>query len=809
MDQTSKIPVLSVYDENGNRIPIPAIAGKTAYAYAKDGGYTGTEAAFAAKLAHEIPVRTSQLTNDSNFATKNEIPVVTQNTGDDEEKVMSQAAVTAALENLTTLPYGGSKEWLETNGDKTQLYQIDGYVWGYVESDGWTQSGTQFIVVSSENQMTNAGGTEYLLRSDDEGTVYSYTEASGDTGVPSYDSLPTNANEGDIVAVGGRKYKASLSTVTVEHNAYDPNTASFNKRLNSDGAERNLGGALLLPRIEQAYDASCVIAIKGIEKLVKNYGSYGIINYFKADGTHIGQLTIEACKDAVNSGYISSSFSGTPPVSFYLFNYNDTLDTSETAYIYLKLGIATDGTSISASDCEGLVVNFSNKNTTETKTTWTDIGAYTPPVAAGWNATDEKYTVIDSLSSAANSGESAVYSVDGFLYSYIGGAEWVQMSKYNAPTLSIDRELSESSTNAIQNKIVTENFNEIRATTKTHADELTAIKERIGNIATIPTWWQDSVAECISKVKTLQSGRNCVTFPFFSDNHENTGYAGVLIAAVMKECGIPYCFYGGDTIGSGLIPDEATMVAQDKRFDEMMSPISDGRFCRAVGNHDGFWKVSSDEKHGYTRKQVYELFLRAEGVGQNKHFGGDGTYYYVDDIASKVRWVVLDTNPEPVGSAAEIIDEVQLAWLQNTALSFSDNGWGVIVISHCPISNHYHAHVRNAADVIAVVNASGADVIGWYSGHVHRDRIYTYTAINSGDNIRGDDGEPLGFTQVTITSDNTSIAYRNDDGTDSPTKHPIGNDDLSHAIDFVTINKDTRTVHLTRLGIGEDRSYTY
>lgn len=61
----------------------------------------------------------------------------------------------------------------------------------------------------------------------------------------------------------------------------------------------------------------------------------------------------------------------------------------------------------------------------------------------------------------------------------------------------------------------------------------------------------------------------------------------------------------------------------------------------------------------------------------------------------------------------------------------------------------------------------------------------------------------MGFTQVTITSDHTSIAY------DDATKHTVANDDKSHAIDFVTINKTTRSVNITRLGIGEDRSYTY
>lgn len=46
--------ILKVKDQNGNIIEIPAIQGnngKSAYEYAKEGGYTGTEAEFMASLA--------------------------------------------------------------------------------------------------------------------------------------------------------------------------------------------------------------------------------------------------------------------------------------------------------------------------------------------------------------------------------------------------------------------------------------------------------------------------------------------------------------------------------------------------------------------------------------------------------------------------------------------------------------------------------------------------------------------------------------------------------------------------------------
>lgn len=43
--------------------------GKTAYEYAQDAGYTGTEAEFSENLAAEVPTKTSQLINDSGFIT--------------------------------------------------------------------------------------------------------------------------------------------------------------------------------------------------------------------------------------------------------------------------------------------------------------------------------------------------------------------------------------------------------------------------------------------------------------------------------------------------------------------------------------------------------------------------------------------------------------------------------------------------------------------------------------------------------------------------------------------------------------------
>ena len=339
------------------------------------------------------------------------------------------------------------------------------------------------------------------------------------------------------------------------------------------------------------------------------------------------------------------------------------------------------------------------------------------------------------------------------------------------------------------------------------SNRVTILETSVGNEIVVPTVWEEAVQTCISAIKEKQVGKNCITFPFFSDNHQRLGHAGVLIAKVMQECNIPYCFYGGDSISNDYIANESIMIAQDKAFDDMMKAIPNGRFCRAVGNHDGFWNVSGTASDGdeyyYTDAQNYELFLREESISQNKHFGGDGTYYYVDDIASKVRFIVLDTNDGNV-------EEEQIDWLRNTALSFNERGWAVVFISHQPISNHYHAGIGNAETVRSVVKGyidgthkNKASIVGWFSGHIHRDRIYTGVATNITDDTEGD---ALGFTQVTITSD-ANIDYDRLNGATDLDRDMNG--DTSHAIDFVTINKTTREVTLTRLGIGDSRSFTY
>lgn len=319
----------------------------------------------------------------------------------------------------------------------------------------------------------------------------------------------------------------------------------------------------------------------------------------------------------------------------------------------------------------------------------------------------------------------------------------------------------------------------------------------------VPTAWETAVEECITKVKALQVGRQCVTFPFFSDTHTNFSHLGALIGKVMKACKIPYCIFGGDSPDSDYITEQ-TMLNQESNFiKSITSDISKYRFYRTLGNHDGWWNPSATQgdEVTYSREQMYELYFRDDKRIEDRRFGVDGTYYYLDEPTSKTRFIFMNV---AFGG-----DDTQIEWLRDKALSFKESGWAVILFGHAPVTNHYNAFISKAPQIRQVLvdyingnSENKADVVGWFSGHIHRDRIFSGYPNNELSTEGSTDDNPLPFKTITIMSDNTNLSYDSE-------KHPLDGSDESHAIDFVTINKNTRTVNITRLGFGADRSYTY
>lgn len=748
----------------------------------------------------------------------------------DKKEIISEVNdnIAETLENLKTLPYGGSKEWLEANGDITQLYQIDGYVWGYIESDGWTRSNTQFLVVSSESQMTNAGGTEYLLRSGNTGTVYSYTEASGDVDIPVYDSKPETANEGDIIAVGGRKYRASLTSKQVPNftdlaHTFEPN------RLNSSGVivtDTSKPTARACADYIGLIKKGDVIRINGIDLTTLNVAIYSS-----------SKAILSSSKLANGSYYTNVSVTTTGAEFTVNYGYD--------AYFRFS------GYPVGSTDDIICTINEPIEYKTVTTVVWTDIGEYNPPVEAGWSATEETYSVIDSLSATANSDDSAVYSGDGYVYAYIAGADWMQMSKYTPQT--VDKQLSDTSANAVQNKVVTAAINEVKETANTNAEKIIDLQNKVEGLngstsseaVTIPSYWETEVTDKTALVKELQTagGKDCVSFAWASDTHipdndrgsgdtANTGGRtndiGKVMAKMLDNCEIPFALITGDINTRASCSTEEKLVETQASIPEHLAPLwGTDRLLIALGNHDGAYGDSS----GYYKKQfsperMWQIFFRGQALDFRRVFSEDGLYYYVDNIPQKTRFIVLnshfageyrvDNNGFAVNNrfATSCYGQAQLDWLANVALDMPE-GYSAIITAHAPLNIGYTV---DAEQVIGIINAycnktafSGSytagvngwsnstinvdftnakgDIIAFFAGHVHWDKVDTTTMARPIITIIAA-GAPVNTHQMV----EGEIASTRTFGTATET-----------SFDVVTINKATRKIYCVRVGGAADR----
>ncbi len=379
----------------------------------------------------------------------------------------------------------------------------------------------------------------------------------------------------------------------------------------------------------------------------------------------------------------------------------------------------------------------------------------------------------------------------------------------------------------------TEKVNELEQIAQTNSDGIYLLEQQLDGLEkhqeSYPSLWDNAVEQAVQKIKdkTKSFGRNGVTFAFFTDNHKSLGYSADLVSHVAKECNIPFVFYGGDSGVDTTVSSKADMEANEKAFTDFIKCIPEGRFCRAIGEYDGSYTLNTGEKYHLPWEEKYNLFTAPMAVFQNRIFGGDGTYYYVDDISSKTRFIVLNSvwfnyktnadgtvnNEDGYGFGNE-----QIRWLCDVLLSVPED-MSVVFVSHSPITNNDHSNLRDAFLLQGIVNAfvngetyvneysSGADeennasvyvsfnkkgeVIGWFAGHIHKDVITSFDSQN---------GKKLSFKSVTITSD-ADMSY------DSLEETREG--DTECAVDFVTVNKITGEVYMVRLGVGSDRTYNY
>lgn len=360
------------------------------------------------------------------------------------------------------------------------------------------------------------------------------------------------------------------------------------------------------------------------------------------------------------------------------------------------------------------------------------------------------------------------------------------------------------------------------------------------NSSALPSHWETAVREKTETIKSLQTsgGKSCVSFAWASDTHipdnatGRTEYLGRVMAKMLDNCEIPFAVISGDVVTRGSQHTEAELVERQAQIPFHLAPLwGTDKLLVALGNHDGCWGDSTGYyKRQYTPERLWQTYFRGQTLDFRRVFSDDGSYFYVDNVAQKTRFIVLnsqfggeyteDSNGFAVNNRfkTSCYGQEQLDWLSEVALDMP-SGYGAVIITHVPpkaVNGATEPYTADYAQFIGIINAycnktaysgSFAGVDGWtsnsvsvdfknaqgeiiavFAGHVHEDTI---------------DTETLDCPLITITAggadtNNNKPAYNRPFGTS-----------LETSFDVVTINRATKMIYCTRMGAGSDRSVSY
>ena len=325
----------------------------------------------------------------------------------------------------------------------------------------------------------------------------------------------------------------------------------------------------------------------------------------------------------------------------------------------------------------------------------------------------------------------------------------------------------------------------------------------------VPEYWKPAVNNAIASVKAIQNegGADIVNFMWFSDMHHSPNNAftkniGALCAAVMDACDIPLALMSGDTMSATAVSSEDILLEWLDSAEKVLSPIGADRLMQIRGNHDDVWGTyNGGTTVSYVNKvapaKIWNKMHRNQAKDFRRVFGGDGTYFYLDNKPQKVRFICLNSQfydgaaitGGTTGAMTNGFGEAQLAWLRDVALAVEDD-WGVVIATHIPPTaspvngnTYYLSQMEDGEAFRNIINATEANLLGIFCGHCHADATVP-------------DDLPCPILTITCA---INTPY---DGTSADR---VAGTAAETALDVVSINRATKAIYTTRLGVGSDR----
>ena len=216
---------------------------------------------------------------------------------------------------------------------------------------------------------------------------------------------------------------------------------------------------------------------------------------------------------------------------------------------------------------------------------------------------------------------------------------------------------------------------------------------------TLPEYYRDYLGKIAAKIEAIGKTPGVTDgFFFFTDPHvsANRRMSGQLIAELLRRTKLNKVFCGGDIPAA--FGSKAELDASMAQYDASWSaPIQAGGgiLYNAKGNHDFTIRTDRTSKDGWTYSSgtARDFYMTSNGCRAAVTNTDDAAacYYYTDDKAAKIRYVVADTSdsasddPHAYWGVKYSMGEKQLKWLAENAFAAVPDGYSVVVIHHIPV----------------------------------------------------------------------------------------------------------------------------
>lgn len=298
----------------------------------------------------------------------------------------------------------------------------------------------------------------------------------------------------------------------------------------------------------------------------------------------------------------------------------------------------------------------------------------------------------------------------------------------------------------------------------------------------LPNYWEEymqtKLPDVIAQVRSAAMTGD--SFVFFTDYHIefNSGNSHLLMNRILDNTPLDMVVFGGDIMNGSATKAESYAKCQEfaQRFRKL--PMFGIR-----GNHEYNLDDGGSASVKFSENDIYNYLIKQS---ERKIKGPGKMYYYVDNEPQKIRYIFLDSKNQ-YGYDDYPMDDAQIAWL-TAILSELNDKWKVVIFVHQFMGKSYEDHTwyvtENGERIENAIAESNTDatICAIISGHWHED----YSMKKNG------------VPYIVTTWD----GYYADSNRTRGTSTEL-------AFDVFTINSSDKTIKTTRIGYGEDRSWTY